>query len=101
MEYTMKLIFSEKTDMAEMENHVRNICQRAGSIILENKDNTITYGADIYEEFGPAFMLLSFDEVVKNHVIDAIWTDPDEGSHSCKKTIIKENRGLKNTGMTK
>ena len=88
MEYTMKLIFSEKTDMAEMEEKIKGICQKSGSVILEIKDNVIVYGAEIYEKFGPAFMLLTFDEVVKNHVIDAIWTDPDEGSHSCKKQLL-------------
>ncbi|ORT99385.1 hypothetical protein D081_1937 [Anaerovibrio sp. JC8] len=88
MEYTMKLIFSKKADMAVMEERIKDICQRSGSVILEVKDNTIIYGAEGYEQFGPAFMLLSFDEVIKKQIIDVIWTDSDEGTHSCKSQLL-------------
>ena len=90
MEYTMKLIFTKETDMAVMEKKIKAICQRVGSVILEINDNVIVYGAEIYEKFGPAFMLLTFDEDIKRHIVDIIWTDSDEGSHSCKKQLLKE-----------
>ena len=90
MKYTMKLIFSPEADMAEMENHIKDICQKSGSVILEIKDNVIVYGAEAYEKFGPAFIHLSYEDKVKCQIIDAIWSDPDDKPHSCKKNLLKE-----------
>lgn len=90
MEYTMKLIFSKKANMAEMENHIKDICQRAGSVILEVKDNTITYGAEVYEKFGPAFIHLRYEEDVKSQIVDAIWSSIHEGTYSCRKQLLRK-----------
>lgn len=90
MEYTMKLIFTKKADMAVMEEKIKDICQRSGSVILEIKDNTITYGADSFEKFGPAFIHLRFEDEVRHQIVDAIWSDPDDVPHSCKKNLLRE-----------
>ena len=76
--------------MALMEERIKDICQRSGSVILEIKDFTITYGADSFDEFGPAFIHLRFEDDVKSHIIDAIWADPDDKPHSCKKNILRK-----------
>lgn len=89
MEYTMKLIFSKKADMAVMEERIKDICQRSGSVILEVKDNTIIYGAEGYEQFGPAFIHLRFEDEIKYQIDDAIWSDPDDKPHSCKKNLLR------------
>ncbi|WP_027406856.1 hypothetical protein [Anaerovibrio sp. RM50] len=90
MEYTMKLIFSKKANMDLMEERIQDICQRSGSVILEVKDNIIIYGADGYEQFGPAFIHLSFEDEIKHQIDDAIWSDPDDEPHSCKKNLLSE-----------
>ena len=90
MEYTMKLIFSKKADMAVMEERIKDICQRSGSVILEVKDNTIIYGAKGYEQFGLAFIHLRFEDEIKHQIVDAIWSDPDDKPHSCKKNLLRE-----------
>ncbi len=89
MEYTMKLILSKKADMAVMEERIKDICQRSGSVILEVKDNTIIYGAEGYEHFGPAFIHLRFEDEIKYQIDDAIWSDPDDKPHSCKKNLLR------------
>lgn len=90
MKYTMKLIFKKSADMIEMEERIRNICQRAGSVVLEIKDNTITYGAEVYEKFGPAFIHLRYEEEVTRQIIDAIWSSVHEGTYSCKKHLLRK-----------
>ena len=76
--------------MNEISEHINNICKKTGCVILENKDNKIVYGADNYDKFGPAFIHLSFNEKIKKNLIEAIWNDDDEGSHSCKKNLFRK-----------
>lgn len=55
MKYTMKLIFSKKADMKLIEERIKDICQKFGCMVMEINDYIITYGAETYEKFGPAF----------------------------------------------
>ena len=90
MNYEMKLIFSKKTDMNLMAQEVMAICNDTGTTFLEQTENSISYGSDSHDQFGPAFVNLCFAEEIKNNAIDIIWSDYIEGTHSCKSQVMRK-----------
>ena len=89
MNFEMKLVFSKKADMNLMAQEVMAICDGTGTTFLEQTGNTISYGSDSHDQFGPAFVDLCFSDDIKNNLLDAIWTDLFDGSYSCKSDIFK------------
>jgi len=89
MDYTMELTFSPEANMEEMLKIIKEICQESGCGIIKHEDNTIIYGANEYEQFGPAFIHLFFDEKIKSYLIEAIWSSKYEGSHSCLEKALR------------
>lgn len=89
MDYTMELTFSTGVNMDEMLGIIKDICQETGCGIIKHEGNTIIYGAKEYDQFGPAFIHLLYDETMKSYLVEAIWSSKHEGSYSCLKNILK------------
>lgn len=87
--FEIKMIFKKSADMASLHDEINNICNKTGNTILHEEGNIITYGSDSINTFAPAFVHLIYSDILKTNLLDALWKDPYDDEHSCKKNILE------------
>ncbi|WP_027406873.1 hypothetical protein [Anaerovibrio sp. RM50] len=87
--YTLELTFSPEANMDEMLSIIKDICQKAGCEIIKHEGNIIIYGANEYDQFGPAYIHLLNAQQIKPYLVKAIWSDKDACFHSCLENILQ------------
>lgn len=90
MEYTLKLLFSQKGKMEKLLQKIESICNENGTVLLKHAENSITFGADSFEAFSPALIDICSDDYIKANLIGAYCTDPFDGTYPCLDDIMKD-----------
>lgn len=85
--YEIKMTFKDSAVMDEIAEEINMICERAKVEIAEKGDNLIAIGTEDFNCFVHAYICLSYSEMVKSNLLDALWKDK-KGTCSCREGIL-------------
>lgn len=85
--YEIKMTFKESADMDEIAEEINMISERANVEVTEKEEYIIAIGTEDFNRFVHAYICLSYSEIVKLNLLDALWKDK-KGTASCKKGLL-------------
>ena len=85
--FEIKMIFKKSSDMDKITSEINMISKKSNVKMLEKGTNLFTLGTDDINCFGRAYIFLSYSEMIKSNLLDAIWKDKN-GTISCRKGLL-------------